>query len=156
MTPAEASDVVEIQQLAHRYAWAIDQREFDELDRVFIPGAEIHYNVWGGTTIRWPEGRAWLMQGLSLHRVTQHNMGNTLVDVAGDSARGRTYGQLMHVQELLDGKPHYLVQHAIYTDELVRTSTGWRIAKRRLDNLFVQGRFLGPDQVKRHETPKPY
>jgi hypothetical protein len=156
MTPAEAADVVEIQQLAHRYAWAIDQRDFDLLDRVFVAGAEIHYNVWGGTTIRWPEGREWLRQGLSLHRVTQHNMGNTLVDLDGDRARGRTYGQLMHVQELPDGKPHYLVQHAIYSDELVRTAAGWRIAKRTLDNLFVQGRFLGPAQVTRYEKPKAY
>jgi hypothetical protein len=48
------------------------------------------------------------------------------------------------------------VQHAIYRDTLARRAEGWRITSRRLDNLFVQGRFLGPDRVKTFEKPQPY
>jgi hypothetical protein len=97
-----------------------------------------------------------LRMGLSLHRVTQHGMSNPMVELDGDRATARTYGNLVHVQELLDGKPSYVVQHAIYHDVLERLSFGWRITSRRLDNLFVQGRFLGPDRVKRFEKPQPY
>jgi hypothetical protein len=49
-----------------------------------------------------------------------------------------------------------VVQHAVYHDALERRAEGWRITSRRLDNLFVQGRFLGPDRVKTFEKPQPY
>lgn len=156
MTPQQTSDLLEIQQLIHRYAWLIDARDFDALDQVFAAGAEVHYNVFGGVRQRFPEVKAFLRMGLSLHRVTQHQMNTPLVDLAGDRARARTYGNLVHVQELLDGKPSYVVQHAVYHDELARLPEGWRITSRRLDNLFVQGRFLGPDRVKTYEKPTPY
>jgi hypothetical protein len=152
----QTSDLLEIQQLVYRYAWLIDTRDFDGLERVFAPGAEVHYNVFGGVKQAWPEVKSFLRMGLSLHRVTQHQMSNPLVELDGDFASSRTYGQLVHVQELLDGKPSYVVQHAIYTDALERRPEGWRITSRRLDNLYVQGRFLGPDRVKTFDQPKPY
>ena len=156
MTPQQTSDLLEIQQLIYCYARLIDTRDFDGLDRVFAPGAEIHYNVFGGVKQRWPEIKSFLRMGLSLHRVTQHQMNNPLVELAGDRANAHTYGNLVHVQELLDGKPSYVVQHAIYHDALARLSSGWRITSRRLDNLYIQGRFLGPDRVKTYEKPQPY
>ena len=156
MTPQQTSDLLEIQQLIYRYAWLIDTRDFDGLDAVFAPGAEVHYNVFGGVKQSFPEVKAFLRMGLSLHRVTQHQMSNPLVELAGDRAQARTYGNLVHVQELLDGKPSTVVQHAIYHDALERLPVGWRITSRRLDNLTVQGRFLGPDRVKTFEKPQPY
>ncbi len=156
MTPQQVSDLLEIQQLIYRYAWLIDSRDFDGLDAVFAPGAEVHYNVFGGVERRWPEIKDFLRGGLSLHRVTQHQMNTPWIELSGDAASARTYGNLVHVQELPDGKPHTVVQHAIYHDALARLSFGWRITSRRLDSLFVQGRFLGPDRVKTHEKPKPY
>ena len=156
MTPQQTSDLLEIQQLIYRYAWLIDTRDFDGLDAVFAPGAEVHYNVFGGVKQSFPEVKAFLRMGLSLHRVTQHQMSNPLVELAGDRAAARTYGNLVHVQELLDGKPSTVVQHAIYHDALERLPVGWRITSRRLDNLTVQGRFLGPDRVKTFEKPQPY
>jgi 3-phenylpropionate/cinnamic acid dioxygenase small subunit len=156
VTPQQTSDLLEIQQLIYRYAWLIDTRDFGALATVFAPGAEVHYNVFGGVKQTWPEIESFLRMGLSLHRVTQHQMSNPLVDLDGDRATARSYGNLVHVQELLDGKPSYVVQHAIYHDVLVRRPEGWRITSRRLDNLFVQGRFLGPDRVKTFEKPKPY
>ena len=156
MTPSQTSDLLEIQQLIYRYAWLIDTRDFAGLATVFAPGAEVHYNVPGGVKQAWPAVEDFLRMGLSLHRVTQHQMSNPMVELDGDHATARTYGNLVHVQELLDGKPSYVVQHAIYHDALARQPEGWRITSRRLDNLFVQGRFLGPDRVKRFEKPQPY
>jgi 3-phenylpropionate/cinnamic acid dioxygenase small subunit len=156
VTPAQAADLAEIQQLIFRYAWLIDERDFDGLDAVFAPGAVVHYNVFGGVKQSFPEVKSFLRMGLSLHRVTQHQMSTPLVELAGDTATARTHGNLVHVQELLDGKPSYVVQHAIYHDALARRPEGWRITSRRLDNLTVQGRFLGPDRVKSFEKPQPY
>ena len=156
MTSQETADLLEIQQLVFRYAHLIDARDFDGLDAVFAPGAEIHYNVFGGVKQRWPEIKAFLRSGLALHRVTQHQMNTPQIELAGDRASARTYGNLVHVQELRDGKPSYVVQHAVYSDALERRPAGWRITSRRLDNLFVHGRFLGPDAVQSYEKPKPY
>lgn len=155
-TAQEAADVVGIQQLIYRYAWGIDHRDFELLDRVFTPDAEIHYNVFGGVKKTWPEMRPWLRASLRIHRVTQHGMANPLVELAGEQATARTYGQLVHVQEQLDGRPNRVVQYAIYHDALRRTDDGWRIARRRLDNLWVDGRFLGPDRVKSFDAPAPW
>ena len=156
MTPQETADLLEIQQLIYRYAWLIDTRDFAGLETVFAPGAEVHYNVFGGVKQAWPAVEDFLRMGLSLHRVTQHQMSNPTIELSGNTASARTYGNLVHVQELLDGKPSYVVQHAIYHDTLARRAEGWRITSRRLDNLFVQGRFLGPDRVKSFEKPQPY
>jgi 3-phenylpropionate/cinnamic acid dioxygenase small subunit len=156
MTPQQTTDLLEIQQLIYRYAWLIDARDFDGLERIFAPGAEVHYNVFGGVKQTWPEVKSFLRMGLSLHRVTQHQMSTPLIELAGDRATARTYGNLVHVQELKSGGPSYVVQHAIYSDALERRPEGWRITSRRLDNLYVQGRFLGPDRVETFEKPKPY
>ncbi|MGA9676375.1 MAG: nuclear transport factor 2 family protein, partial [Mycobacterium sp.] len=44
----EISDRLEIQQLLVDYSTAIDQRRFDDLDKVFIPDAYIDYRALGG------------------------------------------------------------------------------------------------------------
>jgi hypothetical protein len=45
---AEISDRLEIQQLMVDYSWAIDQRRFDDLGRVFTPDADVDYRAIGG------------------------------------------------------------------------------------------------------------
>lgn len=153
MTSAETNDLMEIQQLIYRYAWAIDHREFALLDTVFAPDAAIHYNVWGGSQMAYGQLRDWLGAALQIFRVTQHGMLNPLIEVTGDRARSRTYGNLVHVQERVDGTLNYVVQHATYFDELARTASGWRIVSRRLDNMWTQGCFLGPDGLKLFSAP---
>ena len=56
----EISDRLEIQQLLIDYSTAIDQRRFDDLDRVFTPDAYIDYRAMGGIDGRFPEVKAWL------------------------------------------------------------------------------------------------
>jgi 3-phenylpropionate/cinnamic acid dioxygenase small subunit len=151
-----ASDLQEIQQAIYRYGWCIDHRDFDALDAVFTPEAEVHYNVMGGTRRPWSEMKDFLRQSLQLFRVTQHNMSNPMVELDGDRASSRTYGTLFHVQHHQDGSSTTMTHHAVYTDAWVRTEAGWRIASRRLDNLYMDGRVHGPDRVKTYPTPEPY
>ena len=35
-----------------------------------------------------------------------------------------------------------------YSDELVRTREGWRIASRKLERTWVDGQYLGPDEAR--------
>jgi len=155
MTSQETSDVLEIQQLLYRYGWGIDHRDVALLDTLFTPDAVIHYNVVGGTKKPYAEMRGWLPNALQRFRMTQHCMVNPIIELAGDSARSRTYGILVHAQERLDGTSNYVVQHATYSDELTRTSAGWRIVSRRLDNMWTEGQFLAADSVKAFPAPVP-
>lgn len=155
MTPQETSDVIEIQQLIYRYAWAVDHRELSLLDTVFVPDATIHLNVVFGRKLPYAEMRDWLPAQLQIFRMTQHCMANPMIEVRGDTAQSRTYGNLMHVQERLDGTTNYVVMHAAYADELIRTPAGWRIVSRRLDNMWTEGELEEADKVKAFPTPIP-
>lgn len=64
LSVAEISDRLEIQQLLVDYSSAIDQRRFDDLDRVFTPDAYIDYRALGGIDGRYPKIKQWLSQVL--------------------------------------------------------------------------------------------
>ncbi|HEY8121029.1 MAG TPA: nuclear transport factor 2 family protein [Myxococcota bacterium] len=156
MTAAEAADIAEITQAIYRYAWAIDQRDFALLDAIFLSDATLHYNFFGLKPRSFAETKPWLEASLRIHRVTQHNMSTPRVELSGDEASSTTYGILAHAQERLDGTMSVVTQHGVYVDRWQRTPAGWRIASRRLDNLFIVGRFLGPNEVKTFAKPVPY
>jgi ketosteroid isomerase-like protein len=156
VTPAEAADIAEITQTIYRYAWAIDQRDFALLDAIFLPDATVHYNFFGLSPRTFAETKPWLEASLRIHRVTQHNMSTPRIELSGDAASSTTYGILAHAQEKLDGAMSVVTQHGVYVDAWARTARGWRIRSRRLDNLFIAGRFLGPKEVKSFAKPAPY
>jgi ketosteroid isomerase-like protein len=156
VTPAEAADIAEITQSIYRYAWAIDQRRFALLDSIFTPDATVHYNFFGLAPRAFADVKPWLEASLRIHRVTQHNMSTPRVELAGDAASATTYGILVHAQEKLDGAMSVVTQHGVYVDAWARTAAGWRIRARRLDNLFIVGRFLGPNEVNSFAAPVPY
>ena len=149
----ELSDRLEIEQLLYRYARAIDTRELELLETIFTPDARIAYNVVRGVDLRFPEMLEWLRRSLRIFKVTQHAMSNPLIELDGDAGRATTYLSAAHVQERLDGEQVYVLQHAVYFDALVRTDAGWRIAERRLENVWIDGTFLGPDEVRLFEKP---
>ena len=156
MTPDDAAAIAEIQQKIYRYGFCIDARDFDALDDVFTGDAIVHYDLPGGTKKPWPEMKTWLPGGLQLFRMTQHNMSNPMVELAGDSARSRTYGHLIHLQELTDGTRSVMRHHTEYRDEWTRTDAGWKIRRRTLHHLFMDGPVHGPDRVVLYPAPEPW
>lgn len=82
LSVAEISDRLEIQQLLVDYSSAIDQRRFDDLDRVFTPDAYIDYRALGGIDGRYPKIKQWLSQVLGNFPVYAHMLGNFSVRVA--------------------------------------------------------------------------
>ena len=97
--------------------------------------------------------KAWLPQGLEIFRATQHNMSNPMVELDGDRARSRTYGHLIHCQELRDGSISMMRHHGLYEDEWRRVDGEWRIAERTLRNLHIDGPVLRGDDVIPTRTP---
>lgn len=145
-TPAELADRAEIQDLIHRYAWAIDSRDWALLDTCFTDDAHVDYSSNpGGVAGPYREVRPWLEQNLAAFAVMQHLMANVDVHLDGDRATARTMMVNPMGAKTREGPPHFFWIGGRYDDELVRTPTGWRIARRVETLLWFQGTL--PDEL---------
>lgn len=126
----EISDRLEIQDLFARYSFAIDERDWDALDRIFTPDAQIDYSETGGAKGTYPQIKAWLPVALERFPTFQHMVATTRLDIAGDEARSRTilFNPMTH--RSADGAEQVFFIGLWYRDRLVRTADGWRIAER--------------------------
>lgn len=126
----EISDRLEIQDLLSRYSYAIDERNWDELDQLFTPDAVIDYSETGGAKGSVAQIKAWLPVAMERFPVFQHMVATTKLDLNGDSARSRTvlFNPMVYKGE--DGKDQVFFIGLWYRDHLVRTEDGWRIAER--------------------------
>ena len=124
---AEISDRLEIQQLLVDYASAIDQRRFDDLERVFTPDANIDYRAMGGIDGVYPRVKSWLAEVLPHFPAYYHLLGNFDIRLAGDTATGRT---MCFNPMKLGGDGQVLFCALWYDDEFLRTPQGWRMTRR--------------------------
>ena len=154
MPRRRSDDVLEIEHLLYVYARAIDGKDWKTLAQVFTPDARIHYAVERGTEVGFAELGPWLARALVIFKQTQHVVTNPLVELDGDTARCTCYLTATHLQvRKSDGALVRTTEGSMYSDTLVRTRDGWRIATRRLDRLWVDGSYLGPDEVRLFPSP---
>ncbi|MCV7223098.1 nuclear transport factor 2 family protein [Mycolicibacterium elephantis] len=124
----EISDRLEIQQLLIDYSTAIDQRKFDDLDRVFTPDAYIDYRAMGGIDGHYPQVKVWLTEVLPNFPAYAHLLGNFDVRITGDTASSRT---LCFNPMVMGGEQNQVLFCGLwYDDEFVRTPEGWRMSRR--------------------------
>jgi hypothetical protein len=121
----EISDRLEIQQLLVDYSTAIDQRRFDDLDKVFTSDAYIDYRALGGIDGRYPEVK---------FPVYAHMLGNFSVRIDGDTASSRVI--CFNPMVLGGDKGQVLFCGLWYDDEFVRTPEGWRMTRRVESKVF--------------------
>ncbi|WP_099025401.1 nuclear transport factor 2 family protein [Mycolicibacterium palauense] len=128
----EISDRLEIQQLLVDYSTAIDQRRFDDLDRVFTPDAYIDYRAMGGIDGRYPEVKAWLAEVLPNFPAYSHMLGNLSVVIDGDTASSRVicFNPMVLDSENGQADKQVLFCGLWYDDEFIRTPDGWRMTSR--------------------------
>jgi hypothetical protein len=132
----EISDRLEIQQLMVDYSSAIDQKRFDDLDRVFTPDAYIDYRATGGTEGTYPDVKAWLAENLPNFPSYAHMLGNFDVRIlrseAGDTATSRTmcFNPMVFAVSERGHAKQVLFVGIWYDDEFLRTPDGWRITRR--------------------------
>jgi len=125
---AEISDRFEIQQLLIDYSTAIDQRRFDDLDRVFAEDAYIDYRAMAGIDGQFPDVKVWLSQVLPNFPAYSHMLGNFDVRIDGGTAKSRT---LCFNPMVLGGDQNQILFLGLwYDDEFVRTPEGWRMTRR--------------------------
>ncbi|OBF92253.1 hypothetical protein A5790_13925 [Mycobacterium sp. 852002-51152_SCH6134967] len=129
----EISDRFEIQQLLIDYSTAIDQKRFDDLDRVFTQDAYIDYRVTGGIDGRFPEVKTWLKDVLPNFPAYYHMLGNVDIRVTGDTGSSRA----ICFNPMVMGSESQIYFVGIwYVDEFVRTADGWRMSKRVEEKCF--------------------
>lgn len=118
---AEAADRMEIIELLHRYAAAIDGGQLDLLADVFTPDATLDFGsveqyVEGETVVKgFGPIRAWFEKALAPFPDVLHFMTNHRIELDGDEATTETLMQVLH-----------LSMGGIYRGHAVRTKAGWR------------------------------
>ena len=126
----EMSDRMEIQDLMVRYAYAIDDRDFDKLDSVFTDDAIIDYSEAGGAKGSLEDIKKYLPDAMKAFPGFQHLSACTEIKLDGDTAETRTilFNPMVHGE----GKDQSVFFIGLwYEDKLRRTEDGWRIASRR-------------------------
>lgn len=126
----DVRDRVEIQHLISRYADIIDGQRFDELDDIFTADAVIDYSTFGVPVGGVAEIKDFLASSFPFFTRTQHMMGLPHIELSGDTAAARTSCSNPMVSTKRDGSQEVWLIGLWYDDELVRTASGWRFAKR--------------------------
>jgi 3-phenylpropionate/cinnamic acid dioxygenase small subunit len=134
----EISDRIEINDLLIRYTRSIDDKDWELLDSVYTPDADIDYTASGGVAGKYPEIREWLAKALAIFPKTVHFIGNSEIELDGDRATGRTFVYNPMAIPKEGGEIDMFTVAAYYIDELIRTDAGWRIAKRSEEQVYMQ------------------
>src|ERR1700755_535283 len=119
LSAQEMSDRLDLHALRIRYSEALDRREFDELDDLFVEDAYIDYRVTGGIDGQYPQIKAWLAETLpKFFEVTAHMLGLPAIKLAGDTATARTF--CFNPMLFTGDNPKVMQVGVWYSDEMVR------------------------------------
>lgn len=132
MSPREIEDRLALQALVVDYAYAIDERDFDALDRVFTADAWIDYRAMGGIADHYPAIKTWLRTALANFPAYMHLIGNARFRIASDQATGTVacFNPMLLPEALAEHPGHTMFLGLWYHDEYLRTAEGWRISRR--------------------------
>ena len=141
-------DRAEISDLLDEYAYAIDTRDFDLVASLFTEDATLDYTSSGGPRAPRDDVVEWLRASLPAVALTQHLLTNRRIRIDGNTATART--ELFNPL-LFDGDDgtQLLLLGGDYTDRLVRTDRGWRIAERVHTTTWTAGPW--PAQLQSRE-----
>ncbi|WP_137723029.1 nuclear transport factor 2 family protein [Prescottella subtropica] len=143
----EPADRLALSDLVAQYAIAVDRRDAAVLAALFTTDARL---VQPPALVR--RGMDAVLSGASgiasgilgavahLHS-TRHVVGQQLVELAGDTARGEVYCEAHHVYPSGDGHHDHVVALR-YLDEYHRTDGSWRIDRRELIVDFTENRTV--------------
>lgn len=123
--------------VAVRYCWALDTRDWDALGEVFLPDSTADLAD-GIVLVGLDAIAARCRAALTPLDDSQHIVSTHQVDVEGDTATHRCYLHAQHVRHGVEGGATYVVGGR-YEDRLVRTADGWRITNRDLTMMWTEG-----------------
>jgi 3-phenylpropionate/cinnamic acid dioxygenase small subunit len=129
----EREDRQDISDLLVRYATGIDRRDWPLFRTVFTDDCELDYGeigTWHGVdAVTDFMDTTHAMAGHTLHRLT-----NQTITLDGDNASARTY---IDAVIMFGDNQSGVNAWGFYDDEIVRTTDGWRIARRRFTQVRI-------------------
>lgn len=132
----QLSDRIEIADLLTAYTRAVDGGDWDRLDAVFTPDAQLDYTSAGGIQGAFPEVKAWLVEMLPRFARRQHVIGQSEVVLDGDAATVTAYFTNPMISVGDDGAERLFACGGYYHHRLVRTPEGWRSRRLTLELVW--------------------
>ena len=126
MDLTELADRLAIAETLALYCRGIDRCDPEQLAAAFTPDAVIDYGDGARPIADVIPG---LMAGLGSMRLTQHNISNTVMRIAGDTAKAETNCVALHIIPTPEGEVEVVVGGR-YLDTLARREGRWLIAER--------------------------
>jgi 3-phenylpropionate/cinnamic acid dioxygenase small subunit len=137
MTDDRAADRLAIGELIARYAWGLADKDWAAWQACFTADAHVDYSTAGGIAGSAVEAAAWLEATLSMFDVTLSHTGNVVVDFTGDdTANVRSLYKM--VMRIPGATPTFMEASGFYRDRVIRTTSGWRIADRFEQLLYLR------------------
>jgi hypothetical protein len=139
----EISDRLAIDQVIARYVHALDARDYDTLDDVFMPETRFDLTEAGGIADSWIEVKRYYQDNLEAFIDYQHVFSNVLLefDIGRQGARSRS--KVINPCGMLggDGKLHHFEVVGWYEDGWRRMPDGWRIIERTWRHGWIWGDY---------------
>jgi hypothetical protein len=126
MDATELADRLAIAETLALYCRGIDRCDAAQLAAVFTTDARIDYGD-GAKPVA--QAIPALMAGLGAMRLTQHNIGNTVLRISGNTAKAETNCVALHLIPAPEGEVE-LVVGGRYLDTLEKREGRWLIAER--------------------------
>jgi hypothetical protein len=126
MDLTELADRLAIFETLALYCRGIDRCDPEQLAAAFTADALIDYGDGARPVAEVIPG---LLAGLGTMRLTQHNISNTVIRIAGDTARAETNCVALHIIPAPEGEIELTVGGR-YLDTLARREGRWLIAER--------------------------
>jgi len=131
---AQISDSLEITALVHRYARAVDGKDWELYRSVFTDDAHIDYSSAGAIAGVRDEVADWLAQGFAAIPMTMHYITN--IEILGSSADSAKVRAMFYNPMRLPGMTDLSYCGGYYHHQLVKTADGWRSRELREENLW--------------------
>lgn len=113
--------------VVHRMARAIDRCDGELVGELFHPDATDDHGGYKGSA---KDFVPWVMEVLSTMTRTQHVIGNILIELDGDHARGESYFIAHHTIPGEDGSDTFMIAAGRYLDRFERRDGVWKLSHR--------------------------
>jgi hypothetical protein len=134
-------DYIAIIETVYCYATGIDTRDWSLYRSIFVDEVEMDFSSWDGIPahrIAADDLRANIAVYFAGLDATQHSMTNPRVDIQGDRATCTMYMQAVHFLGGIPAAAEFTIG-GYYTNQLVKTAAGWKLAGVKLTVLWERG-----------------
>lgn len=139
----EIADRLAIEQVIARYVHALDARDYDTLDDVFLPDARFDLTEAGGIAGSWVEVKRYYQDNLGAFVDYQHVFSNVLLEFEAERRTARSRSKVINPCGMMggDGELHHFEVVGWYEDGWRRVPDGWRITERTWRHGWIWGDY---------------